>query len=51
MADIQLFHLSDSVKELSKNIVPLEKELQTLIEKNMETFFAVRFLKSTLWYR
>lgn len=24
----------------------LEKELQTLIEQNMETFFGVRFLKS-----
>lgn len=46
MADIQLFHINGEVRELTKQIVPLEKELQILIEKNMGTFFGVRFLKS-----
>lgn len=46
MADIQLFRINGEVQELIKSVVPLEKELQNLIEKNMETFFGVRFLKS-----
>ena len=46
MSEINLFSISDEVKELSSSEVVLEKELQTLIEKNMETFFGVRFLKS-----
>lgn len=46
MADIRLFSLSPTVQELIPSQVLLEKELQTLIEKNMETMFGVRFLKS-----
>ncbi|MCX4366222.1 MAG: endonuclease NucS [Bacilli bacterium] len=46
MAEIKLFSLCDGVKECSSSEVLLEKELQTLIEQNMETFFGVRFLKS-----
>jgi len=38
--------LREGVKECSSSEVILEKELQTLIEQNMETFFGVRFLKS-----
>ena len=34
------------VKELNSNQVPLEKELQQLLEQNMSTFFGVTFLKS-----
>ena len=46
MAEIKLFSISDTVKERVSSEVVLEKELQTLIEHNMETFFGVRFLKS-----
>ena len=46
MAEIKLFSLNGGVKECNSSEVVLEKELQTLIEQNMETFFGVRFLKS-----
>ncbi len=46
MAEIKLFSLNDGVKECTSSEVVLEKELQTLIEQNMEIFFGVRFLKS-----
>ena len=46
MADIKLFSLEEVVVELPSTSVTLEKELQTVIEKNMDTFFGVTFLKS-----
>lgn len=46
MSEIKLFSISENVKERVSSEVVLEKELQTLIEENMETFFGVRFLKS-----
>ena len=46
MADIKLFSLGNHVYERASSEVLLEKELQNLIETNMETFFGVRFLKS-----
>lgn len=46
MADIKLFKIDNGVEELPATLVSLEKELQTLIEKNMPTFFGVTFLKS-----
>lgn len=46
MAEIKLFSLNEGVKECTSSEVVLEKELQTLIEQNMEVFFGVRFLKS-----
>ncbi len=46
MGEIKLFTTGDTVKERTSSEVVLEKELQNLIEKNMETFFGVRFLKS-----
>lgn len=46
MAEIKLYDTNGSVKELTSSSVLLEKELQTLIEQNMSTFFGVRFLKS-----
>lgn len=46
MADIKLFSLKGQVKEFNSNQVPLEKELQQLLEQNMSTFFGVTFLKS-----
>ncbi|MDE6088426.1 MAG: endonuclease NucS [Oscillospiraceae bacterium] len=46
MSEIQLFSLDREVTELTSSVVALERELQNLIEKNMELFFGVRFLKS-----
>lgn len=45
MSEIKLFGIKDKVKELTSSEVILEKELQNLIERNMEKFFGVRFLK------
>ena len=38
MSDIKIFSVNDDVKELVDTQVILEKELQNLIERNMETF-------------
>jgi len=46
MADIRLFDISGKVKQLAGSTVTLEKEIQTLIEKNMEVLFGVKFLAS-----
>jgi len=46
MAEINLFSLADGVTELPSKSVALEKELQTIIEQNMVTFFGITFLKS-----
>ena len=46
MSEIKLFSISGNVEERISSEVILEKELQNLIEQNMETFFGVRFLKS-----
>lgn len=46
MSDIKIFSLNGGVRELVPGAVALEKELQTLIEKNMPAFFGVNFLKS-----
>ncbi len=46
MSEINVFELKPAVKELDSSEVLLEKELQILIENNMEQFFGVRFLKS-----
>lgn len=44
MADIKLFNIKGSVQELQSGTVNLEKELQTVIERNMKTFFEIAFL-------
>ena len=44
MADIKLFNINKTVKEYQSGTVTLEKELQTVIENNMNTFFGVTFL-------
>ena len=44
MANIKLFDLNG--KEYPVGKITLEKELQTIIEKNMDTFFGVTFLAS-----
>lgn len=46
MADIKLFNIKGNVKEYQSGNVTLEKELQTVIEDNMTTFFGVTFLAS-----
>lgn len=46
MADIKLFNINGAVKEYQCGTVTLEKELQTVIENNMNIFFGVTFLAS-----
>ncbi len=46
MSDLNLFKLSDKVEEIFPSSANIEKELQSLIEKNMEIFFGVRFLQT-----
>lgn len=46
MADIKLFSISGTVKEMEASVVALERNLQRLIEQNMPLFFGVTFLKS-----
>ncbi|WP_049042321.1 DUF5655 domain-containing protein [Clostridium sporogenes] len=46
MSDIKLFKIKDTVEVLPARWASLERELQTLIEKNMPAFFGVTFLKS-----
>jgi len=45
MSDLKLFSLhTGTAKQLPASSMALEKSLQTLIEKNLETFLGVRFL-------
>ena len=46
MSDINLFRIAPKVEPIELRAVKLEKEVQTLIEDNMEVFFGVRFVKS-----
>lgn len=46
MSDINVFEIKPKVKELKGSSVFLEKEIQNLIEQNMEEFFGIRFLAS-----
>ena len=46
MSEIKLFTIKKEVKELSSSPVLLEKQLQSLIEKNMMAFFGVKLLQS-----
>ncbi len=46
MADIKLFNLKGTITEYQGSNVTLEKELQGVIENNMDKFFGVRFLAS-----
>lgn len=46
MSDINVFEIKPKVKELKGSSVILEKEIQNLIEQNMEEFFGIRFLAS-----
>src|SRR6478736_16473 len=47
MSDIKLFRQQSGVlQELAGSATPLEKSLQTLFEKNLNTLLGVRFLAS-----
>ncbi len=46
MSDLKLFKLNNIVEEILSSSANIEKELQYLIERNMETFFGVRFLQT-----
>ena len=46
MAELKLFKINGHVEELKSKSVTIEKELQNIIEKNMQEFFGVRFLAS-----
>jgi len=47
MSDVELYRIqSGKVKALPKKAAAIEKKLQTLIEHNLETLLAVRFLAS-----
>ncbi len=46
MAELKLFRINGTVEELKSKSVTIERELQRIIEKNMQEFFAVRFLAS-----
>lgn len=46
MAELKLFKVNGQVEELKSKSVTVEKELQSIIEKNMQEFFGVRFLAS-----
>lgn len=47
MSDIKFFRLgSEGVRELKGQSLALEKSLQTLMERNLEPLFGVRFLAS-----
>ena len=46
MSDIKLFRLGADVEELPGSSVSVEKNLQTLLEKHLETFLGVRFLET-----
>lgn len=46
MSDLKLFKINGEVTELPAKAINVEKELQILIEKNMDKFFGVRFLQT-----
>jgi predicted transport protein len=47
VSDLKLFRISNGVaSELTSSSVKLEKSLQTIVERNMEALFGVRFLAS-----
>lgn len=47
MGDLKIFNVKNNqIQELTPSLVMLENSLQTLIEQNIETFLAIRFLAS-----
>ncbi|WP_256972874.1 hypothetical protein [Clostridium botulinum] len=45
MSDIKLFKINDEIEEVPATWAVLERELQTLIEKNMTIFLGLFSLK------
>lgn len=46
MSELKLFSTASPVKQLQPTPVALERNLQQLVEANMDTFFGVHFLRS-----
>lgn len=46
MSDVKVFRIRPAVTQIELKAVRLERDIQHLIEANMETFFGVRFLKT-----
>lgn len=46
MSDLKLFRIGSQIEELEGKSVAIEKSLQGLIEKNLDTFLGIRFLAS-----
>lgn len=44
MSDIKLFSMDDKPKQIKRKTVKLEKNMQSLIEHNLEIFFGIKFL-------
>ena len=44
MGDIKLFKIKEEVEEIEGTSMQLEKNLQNIIEENMEVFLGVKFL-------
>lgn len=44
MAELKLFKINGTVEELKSKSVTIEKELQRIIEKNMQDFLRYAFL-------
>ena len=48
MADIKLFSIKGEVQELSSKQMAIEKDLQKILEENMQIFFGVTFLSQNI---
>ena len=46
MSELKLFSTASPVKQLQPTPVALERNIQQLVERNMDTFFGVHFLRS-----
>lgn len=49
MSDLKLFRIKGGVEEVPATSVKVEKSLQELVERNLETLLGVRFLVSEYW--
>ena len=46
MSEIRIFKLNDKVEEIILQESKLERQIQTIVEKNMDKFFGIKFIKS-----
>jgi predicted transport protein len=49
VSDLKLFRIKGGVEEVPATSVTVEKSLQELVERNLETLLGVRFLASEYW--